>query len=222
MMTVNSPATAAANPKAQQVLEAARQVFFEQGFSAATTDMIQQAAGVSKSTVYAHYPSKEALFTAVMEAECDRYMRHVQATSEQAGSFIETLRAVSRAYLQIILSPTGIALHRTIIAEAPRFPEIAARFYEVGPLTFRRILSELFARADAAGEIRIGASGLTMAAAAFASFLRGELQLQLLIGQSASPPQAYVDHWIDTGIEMFLRAHGHRWTGEAAQIGTGA
>jgi AcrR family transcriptional regulator len=40
-------------------------VFLANGFSAATTDMIQQAAGVSKSTVYSHYPNKEALFAAV-------------------------------------------------------------------------------------------------------------------------------------------------------------
>ncbi len=62
-----SPA-APSNQKARTILQAARKVFLEHGFSAATTDMIQQQAGVSNSTVYAHYPTKEKLFIAVVEA----------------------------------------------------------------------------------------------------------------------------------------------------------
>lgn len=57
------------------MLEGAKAIFLERGYAAASTDMIQQAAGVSKSTVYAYYPNKEALFTAVIEIECERFLQ---------------------------------------------------------------------------------------------------------------------------------------------------
>ena len=55
--------------KKDRVAIAATDVFLTHGFSAATTDMIQQAAGVSKATVYASWSSKEALFSAVIEQQ---------------------------------------------------------------------------------------------------------------------------------------------------------
>ncbi|KOQ92535.1 TetR/AcrR family transcriptional regulator, partial [Pluralibacter gergoviae] len=67
-----SEGTPAVSAKAQKVLAGAKSIFLARGYSAATTDMIQQAAGVSKSTVYAYYPNKEALFTAVVEQQCGR------------------------------------------------------------------------------------------------------------------------------------------------------
>src|SRR3546814_9810578 len=55
VMTTSPPSSGELNAKALTVLRAARTVFLTHGFSAATTDMIQREAGVSKSTVYAHY-----------------------------------------------------------------------------------------------------------------------------------------------------------------------
>src|SRR3546814_6513872 len=54
VMTSPPPSSGDLNAKALTVLRAARNVFLTHGFSAATTDMIQREAGVSKSTVYAH------------------------------------------------------------------------------------------------------------------------------------------------------------------------
>src|SRR3546814_490726 len=76
-MTAPTPSSNELNAKALTVLRAARNVFLTHGFSAATTDMIQREAGVSKSTVYAHYANKEALFTAVIEAECASFTKTV-------------------------------------------------------------------------------------------------------------------------------------------------
>ena len=48
-----------------RILLAAERVFLAQGFSGATTDMIQVAANISKSTLYSYFPNKEILFEAV-------------------------------------------------------------------------------------------------------------------------------------------------------------
>ncbi|MEI8618048.1 TetR/AcrR family transcriptional regulator [Pseudoalteromonas sp. B193] len=60
--------------KARTVLQAARKIFLTHGFNGATTDMIQREAGVSKSTVYAHFTNKETLFLAVIKVNA-KYLR---------------------------------------------------------------------------------------------------------------------------------------------------
>lgn len=95
--------------------------------------MIQQAAGVSKSTVYSHYPNKEALFVAVVEAECERFLRAVRKPKFPEERLADILNAMALAYLEIVLSRDGLALYRMIAAEAPRFPELGRRFLSGRP-----------------------------------------------------------------------------------------
>src|SRR3546814_7737742 len=87
--------------------------------------MIQREAGVSKSTVYAHYANKEALFTAVIEAECASFTNTVHGIEFRPGKLRETLTMLAKAYLDIVLSPGGLALFRVVIAEGQRFPRLA-------------------------------------------------------------------------------------------------
>src|ERR1700755_3264220 len=52
--------------KTEAILEAAGQLFREQGYGAVSMDQIAREAGVSKATVYAHFESKDELFGAVV------------------------------------------------------------------------------------------------------------------------------------------------------------
>src|SRR3546814_3177216 len=53
---------------------------------------------VSKSTVYAHYANKEALFTAVIEAECAAFTKTVHGIEFHPGKLRETLTLLAKAY----------------------------------------------------------------------------------------------------------------------------
>ena len=52
----------------RRILRAATALFLRQGFAPTTMDGITEAARVSKATLYAYYPSKEALFVEVVRA----------------------------------------------------------------------------------------------------------------------------------------------------------
>src|SRR5687768_754702 len=60
------------DPKAERILEAAKEAFMELGFAATSMDMVAQRARASKTTLYTRFPSKEALFAATISAECER------------------------------------------------------------------------------------------------------------------------------------------------------
>lgn len=210
-MTVHAdPACPAANEKAKVVLEAARKVFFQHGFSAATTDMIQREAGVSKSTVYAHYANKEAMFAAVIESECAAFIRRVDQL-ELADLDLETrLRHLAVTYLGMALSPRALAQFRVISAEAPKFPELAHRFYQAGPQRMLVFITDVLTRASQAGELDLGGLGADVAAMAFTGIVRSDLRMHYLMHPDARPSEAQLEHWAELSVQIFLQGFGRR------------
>ncbi|MCW5662888.1 MAG: TetR/AcrR family transcriptional regulator [Piscinibacter sp.] len=196
------------NPKEQVVLRAARAVFLAHGFSAATTDMIQREAKVSKSTVYAHYPNKEDLFIAVVEAECASHTRKLRDIEFRPGMLRETLTTLARAYATIVLSQAGLALFRIVIAEAPRFPALARTFYLAGPSVAAELVAEHLADAVARGELDLGELGRDAAARQFINLVRSEPQLECLTHPDAAPSAAQIDQWVAAAVTTFVRAYG--------------
>ena len=196
--------------KATVVMLAARSVFLSHGFSAATTDMIQQAAGVSKATVYSHYPTKEALFIAVIDAECKRFLASVRALRFQSTRLDDALMALAQAYLEIVLSPSGLDLFRVVVADAPRFPELARKFYLAGPHTLNEIVAAHLDEASERGEMNFSAVGRDVAASLFVNLVRGELQLQCLTHPGSVPSAAQRDLWARAAVTTFVRAYGKR------------
>jgi AcrR family transcriptional regulator len=71
----------------KRLIEAAFRLFSEpKGYALVTVSEIAAAAGVGKGSVYRHFPSKEALFTAVVEDLCqDTAERFAAAVAELGG-----------------------------------------------------------------------------------------------------------------------------------------
>ena len=56
-----------ATDRQRQLLDAALTVFSRKGFKGATTKEIAAAAGVAEAVIFQHFPSKEALYNAVLD-----------------------------------------------------------------------------------------------------------------------------------------------------------
>lgn len=206
----NAPLRRLSAGKAATVLAAARDTFMAHGFTAATTDMIQQAAGVSKSTVYAHYPNKQALFNAVIEAECESFLQAMRQITLTPGHLADALGSLARAYLGIVLSPGALALFRVVIAEAPRFPDLARHFYLIGPDTANRIVASHLEEGAKNGEVDFSSVGRDAAAAIFVNLVRAEPQLQCLTHPGSRPSAAQMDTWAAQAVTTFMLAFGKK------------
>ena len=81
-----SPEESVCEPQ-QRLIEAAIRLFSEpKGYASVTVSEIAAAAGIAKGSVYRYFPSKEALFTAVVENLCqDTAERFAQAVAELGG-----------------------------------------------------------------------------------------------------------------------------------------
>lgn len=200
----------APSDKARTVLRAARSVFLKHGFSAATTDMIQQKACVSKSTIYAYYSNKEALFAAVIEAECAAFTSTLHDMEFHQGQLREMLIELARSYMDIVLCPTGLDFYRVVIAESRRFPKLAQIFYSAGPKVMTALLAKQLTSAEAAGELEFGEITPYTAASQFINLIRSDPQMQYLIDANTKPVPAEVDQWLNAAVTLFMRAYGRR------------
>ena len=75
-------AQAAGNASRERIFEAAERVVSEVGAARLTLDAVAQNAGISKGGLLYHFPSKEALLSALAQ----RYVRHLRGCIEQARS----------------------------------------------------------------------------------------------------------------------------------------
>src|SRR5260370_34582518 len=64
-------------PRREAILQAAKDVFLEQGYELATMDDIAERARTTKRTVYAHFENKEALFGAMAEHSAGMFPDHL-------------------------------------------------------------------------------------------------------------------------------------------------
>jgi len=53
------------------IIKAVQHLFAYKGFAGTTTRELAEAAGVSEALLYRHFPTKEALFTAIKQSFCD-------------------------------------------------------------------------------------------------------------------------------------------------------
>jgi TetR/AcrR family transcriptional regulator, mexJK operon transcriptional repressor len=113
-----------------RILEIATELFLADGYGETTIEKVAKRAGVSKRTLYHRFPDKAALFGAVVHCIVDR-LRPPDIPELFVGDGLEEiLTRLARAILAAALNPQALALHRVILAEAGRFPELAAAIAE--------------------------------------------------------------------------------------------
>ncbi len=115
-----------------QILEAAAVVFPQKGYASTTLQDIAQAAGISSSTIYQHFRSKEDLFLALTESLSfiDILDQINQSLDEKKDIDYEDVRnsliRVGEGFLDTHMRNAEIV--RMFIAESRDFPEVGKRY----------------------------------------------------------------------------------------------
>lgn len=139
--------------KRRCILEAARALFAKHGYAATSMDMVVERAGVSKPTVYGHFKSKDDLFAAAIRAQAEVFTSHSCEVCSLPAA--EGIRAIGQMYLNMVTADEALAMHRAIMAEGHKFPELATTFYESGPARVARIMEEYLRTLDARGALSV-------------------------------------------------------------------
>lgn len=203
---IETPVRKGRDARRQGIIEVARDVFLTEGYAAASMSEIAARVGGSKGTLYNYFPSKEALFAAFMEAECqfEATMAHEINAADDAD-VRAALTGVGGRLLRFILSDKVLAIHRLVMAEAPRFPELGRTFYDTGPRKGVSLLCEHMQRWMDDG--RLKRADAFRAAEQFGDLLKSGLH-QRKLWALGDPSEAEIERNVTDAVDIFLARYG--------------
>jgi len=140
----------------EHILWAGKEVFLEMGFERASMDLVASRASTSKRSLYAHYESKEKLFLAVIDLVRGLFLARIKQPGDYSAKPAEALVGFCARYLEALLYESSVRMLRISMAETARFPEGAAKHYEV---MFGEALTRLSAYLKATFGLGARASG---------------------------------------------------------------
>jgi TetR/AcrR family transcriptional repressor of mexJK operon len=163
---------------------------------------VAQRARIAKRTFYHRFPDKAALFGAVVRRIIEGLRPPAGTPLYEGGNLKEVLRRLARLMLQAVLTPMALALNRLMVAEAQRFPELAA------------IVAREGGRAEVVGQIalmleretRAGVLTIDRPAVAAEQFLHLVVTLprRRALGLGTPMTEAELDIWADDCVNLFL------------------
>ena len=124
----------------QKILDKALELFSAQGYDSVSVGQIAKAVGIKAPSLYNHFPSKQAIFDAIVastaaqyEADTDQINIHVQNAAQDIPAFTEiTADALFERVRQIfeysLHDNTISRFRRMMTLEQFRSPELAALY----------------------------------------------------------------------------------------------
>lgn len=141
------------------ILAAALEEFFQQGFAAARLDSIAERAGIGKGTIYLYFDSKEALFEAAVRGVILPVFEQAERfAADPNASASHLLRQLVTIFYREIIATDRRRILRLIIAEGPRFPRLLEFYHREVITRGLGVLRQLIAYGVARGEFRASAA----------------------------------------------------------------
>jgi AcrR family transcriptional regulator len=115
----------------EHILDVAKDAFLKSGFERTSMDAVAARAETSKRSLYAHFPTKDALFLAVIDRVHDLFRDRLRTPDRYADDPAEAAALFCGRFLQMLGWAPALRTCRMGITEAERLPEAAAQLYEV-------------------------------------------------------------------------------------------
>ncbi|MBV8940061.1 MAG: TetR/AcrR family transcriptional regulator [Alphaproteobacteria bacterium] len=118
------PSRARAGQLRDRIVDSAAHLFLTQGYGATSVEAVAKRAGVSKRTFYHRFADKAELFGAVVQRLIASLRPANAVPLFTGGTLEEILQRLGKVILRAALTPEALALHRLMVSEAVRFPEL--------------------------------------------------------------------------------------------------
>ena len=191
--------------KIQQIIDAASDVFFHEGFSGASMDRIVEAAGVSKRTLYNYYKSKEDIFIDVIQKQLGSIYINFEPGRLESMSLREQLQQLATHILEIANAPETLALFRIMAAETRRFPTLARHFLEESLENVISGIAEIFEREGDKAGLHIEDSHA--AAELFLDLVNGSAYHRVVFGAVPPLDEHTMAHRAQTSVDYFFKVY---------------
>jgi AcrR family transcriptional regulator len=179
------PPTLLPEERKRLILSAAERTFLEAGYGAATMEEIARLAGMSKKTLYQHFPDKAAVFEAMFRAMPVLPDLPLPETVADEDLF-EVLVTGLLHFGRFVLSTQQLTVTRLVIAETDRHPEVARLFGEICVDRGRRQITGFIAGLQAHGMLTAAGDPGSLSDLLFGATI-ATVQFDELVDVSAAP-----------------------------------
>ena len=205
------PPQALAGAVEERILDAAKKVFLERGFEGASIDEIADVARAGKPTIYARFPGKEALFAAVMARKVREHTSAFESIEPTGATVEERLASIATAILHKVLALETIELCRASVAEARRFPELAASVHRMARERTSEAVAQLLGELPESDQLPgFAADRRGATARQFIELIVLPLMMRALFGEDLTVLRAEIAPHVARTVAFFLAACRHR------------
>ena len=207
------PKRAAGRPrdhdKARAILDAGWSLFLERGVEATSIEAIAGRAGVSKVTLYTHYPDRTALFKAAVLREMERIEQaqglHVM---DPAMPTEDQLIAFGQGIMSFLASKPAIDFYSAVAGELRRHEALARAFFDLGPGRTHANLAALLEAGMRRGDLV--ELDPDRAAEELFGLWQGFTNFQFSLGIDVVVIRDDLDQRVQRGVRLFMLAYGGR------------
>lgn len=187
----------------RHVISVAGSEFVAHGFSQASISRIARNAAVSKKTIYARFPTKDALFVAVVEELVIRARESLlDGSTTLTGAPEQVLTRFGMRIARDFTSPFVVAIYRLIISEVGRFPQLGAIFTTTMEVMRSTLATYLRQQADAE---TLAIADPVAASRQFGMLAYGELRERTLLGETVT--EEMITATVGRAVAVFLTGY---------------
>ena len=212
-MRVGRPPKELAGEVGTRILDTARKIFLERGFEGASIDEIAEVARSGKPTIYARFGDKRALFTEVVTRDILSRITEFKIEVPTGATIEERFTGAATALLHWGLESERIGLMRLAIAEARRFPDLAAKVSRAARDLSTELGVRLLAELTRSGELvslpAFSPERLAATARLFLDLVFVPMLLRALYEVNLKTLEAEIDAHVASRVAFFLAACRH-------------
>lgn len=190
--------------KRKQILDSAIDLFTEQGYAAASMDLIAKNADVSKQTVYSHFGSKDDLFFAAIEQVCAS-LHILDLSMDDLSDPQHVLLKLAQRFTEVITSKQACAVHKICAFESSAYPQVSDIFYQAAPLRVTNEVAQLMATLHEQKILNI--TNARHAALQFLNMIKGELWMQIEFNTKERITTQEVEDYLRDSVDFFIRGY---------------
>lgn len=194
----------AAAARRKAFVDAARELFFANGYAGTTMSSIASKVGGSKTTLWTYFPSKEELFAAVVDDIVAQYGDALAIELPLDEPVPDVLRVFGNLLMTKLTATPILSLFRLVVGEAERFPHLAETFYERGPRRGKARAAVWVGEKMVRGELRMGDP--MRAVQQFTGLCQSGLYQFAMLNLPESRDLARLQDDVDAAVDAFYRA----------------
>jgi TetR/AcrR family transcriptional regulator of autoinduction and epiphytic fitness len=193
-----------AQEKRALIVRAATDLFLQLGYDRASLARIAENAEVSKATLFKQFPTKAALFDAIVtESWAGADALDLPSTGDLAAG----LTTIGHRYAALLNRPEMTDLFRIVIAELPRFPELAKAQFSHGKMPYFESVRRYLLEETTAGTAQIADAEL--AATQFLGMISNFLFWPRLLVPGWTVSDVRGGEVVDEAVRTMVTRYGH-------------